>query len=338
MKNLAFHSLLRWKMIIQPILTTSLIHSLWKGGRIYFLNLGVKGRVKKKPAEDACSQSAILFSLFLASARYYVRRFHEIQSTDRPNRFANESAGELPFHNFSIVSHSRVADKQTPCTVVAWQWPFQEAGKCGGLGRGWKPVPGPTRVIRAPCLFQKPLVDNDVAWNYSVSWMFFIPRDRCCSKNIISQTFVRAKSTQWSLSWEYWTVLAASNKHTSEWENSADRILEWQQQVHRELKHQGGRQKEHVNMWNWHDLGDVVTAFTCDLKCFIFRLLWARNFGASVLAGVMRRNANCVESHLCWRVDQNKRISRDAHGTLDHGWIPVIFNLNDGNTNIRTQF
>ena len=31
MKNLAFHSLLRWKMIILPILTTSLVPLSWKG-------------------------------------------------------------------------------------------------------------------------------------------------------------------------------------------------------------------------------------------------------------------------------------------------------------------
>ena len=45
MVNLAFHSLLRWKMIITPILATSLIHlSLGRLERImYFLNLGVKG-------------------------------------------------------------------------------------------------------------------------------------------------------------------------------------------------------------------------------------------------------------------------------------------------------
>ena len=41
LKNLGFHSLLRWKMIILPILTTSLIH-FSKDGRMYFLNLGVK--------------------------------------------------------------------------------------------------------------------------------------------------------------------------------------------------------------------------------------------------------------------------------------------------------
>ena len=41
MKSLAFHSLYRWKMIILPILTTSLMHtySLWKDGSMYFLNL-----------------------------------------------------------------------------------------------------------------------------------------------------------------------------------------------------------------------------------------------------------------------------------------------------------
>ena len=43
MKNLAFHNLLKLKMIILPILTASLIHFQCKVGRIYFLNLGVKG-------------------------------------------------------------------------------------------------------------------------------------------------------------------------------------------------------------------------------------------------------------------------------------------------------
>ena len=36
MKNLAFHSLLRWKMIILPIITTSLIHFSLKGWENYF--------------------------------------------------------------------------------------------------------------------------------------------------------------------------------------------------------------------------------------------------------------------------------------------------------------
>ena len=37
MKNLAFHSLLSWKMIILPILTTSLIHLSLKGwGNVHF--------------------------------------------------------------------------------------------------------------------------------------------------------------------------------------------------------------------------------------------------------------------------------------------------------------
>ena len=49
MKNLAFHSLLRWKVITLPILTTSLIHLSLKAfqrervWRMSFLNLGVKG-------------------------------------------------------------------------------------------------------------------------------------------------------------------------------------------------------------------------------------------------------------------------------------------------------
>ena len=47
MKNLAFQSLLRWKMIILLILTTSLIHlSALKVGRVYFVNLGEKGLMR----------------------------------------------------------------------------------------------------------------------------------------------------------------------------------------------------------------------------------------------------------------------------------------------------
>ena len=43
-RNLAFDSLLIWKVIILPILTISLIYnSLSNVGRVYFLNLGVKG-------------------------------------------------------------------------------------------------------------------------------------------------------------------------------------------------------------------------------------------------------------------------------------------------------
>ena len=42
MKNLAFHGLLRWKMIILPLLTTSLIHFFWLG-ECTLLNLRVKG-------------------------------------------------------------------------------------------------------------------------------------------------------------------------------------------------------------------------------------------------------------------------------------------------------
>ena len=43
LKNLAFHELLRCKMIILPTLATLLIHFLLKVGRMYFLNLGVQG-------------------------------------------------------------------------------------------------------------------------------------------------------------------------------------------------------------------------------------------------------------------------------------------------------
>ena len=42
-ENLAFHSLLRWKMILIQILTTLLMHFLFrKVGRMYFLSSGVK--------------------------------------------------------------------------------------------------------------------------------------------------------------------------------------------------------------------------------------------------------------------------------------------------------
>ena len=49
MKNLAFHSLLRWNMIVLPILTTSLTHFLFKRlGELTFLNLGVKGLISRE--------------------------------------------------------------------------------------------------------------------------------------------------------------------------------------------------------------------------------------------------------------------------------------------------
>ena len=43
MANMVFHSLLGWKMIMLPILTTFLTHFLLEVGRIYFLSLGEKG-------------------------------------------------------------------------------------------------------------------------------------------------------------------------------------------------------------------------------------------------------------------------------------------------------
>ena len=43
MENLAFHSLLRWKMIIIQILATPLMHFLFKRRRRYFLSSGVSG-------------------------------------------------------------------------------------------------------------------------------------------------------------------------------------------------------------------------------------------------------------------------------------------------------
>ena len=46
MENLAFHSLPRWKIIILPILATSLIPFSLKVERMYFLKLGVKRLIK----------------------------------------------------------------------------------------------------------------------------------------------------------------------------------------------------------------------------------------------------------------------------------------------------
>ena len=45
---LAFHRLLRWKMILLPILTTSIIHFSSKLESMYFLNLGVKRLSSRK--------------------------------------------------------------------------------------------------------------------------------------------------------------------------------------------------------------------------------------------------------------------------------------------------
>ena len=59
MKNLAFHSLLRWKMIILPILTTYRTHSSLKGCENVFLNFGAKGLTS---VYMKCRQSVELFS------------------------------------------------------------------------------------------------------------------------------------------------------------------------------------------------------------------------------------------------------------------------------------
>ena len=51
MENLAFRSLLRWKMIILPILASSLVQFLFKKvWRMYFLSLGVKGLTISDPS------------------------------------------------------------------------------------------------------------------------------------------------------------------------------------------------------------------------------------------------------------------------------------------------
>ena len=46
MKNLAFHSLLRWKIIVLAILTTSLIHFFIRGWENLFFELG--GRIEQE--------------------------------------------------------------------------------------------------------------------------------------------------------------------------------------------------------------------------------------------------------------------------------------------------
>ena len=52
MKNLAFHRLLRWKMIMLPILTTTLIHFLFKGWENVLFELGSE-RVKNSMLYDS---------------------------------------------------------------------------------------------------------------------------------------------------------------------------------------------------------------------------------------------------------------------------------------------
>ena len=71
MKNLAFHSLLEWKMIILPILTTSpLPFSLYTIERMYFLNLGVEGLTRGLygtlvlPSNHSATLSLVFYVLF----------------------------------------------------------------------------------------------------------------------------------------------------------------------------------------------------------------------------------------------------------------------------------
>ena len=55
MENLAFHSLLWWKMIILPILTTSAIHTLCKGWESILFELGSE-RVKLRRHKNSFNQ------------------------------------------------------------------------------------------------------------------------------------------------------------------------------------------------------------------------------------------------------------------------------------------
>ena len=57
MKNLAFQSLLRWKMIILSILTTSLIHFSLKGWEIVLFQLGSERVNHFTPKSDQCQIS-----------------------------------------------------------------------------------------------------------------------------------------------------------------------------------------------------------------------------------------------------------------------------------------
>ena len=57
MKNLAFHCLLRWKMIIPPILTTSLIHFSSNGWENVLFEIGSEKVNPFTPESDQCQNS-----------------------------------------------------------------------------------------------------------------------------------------------------------------------------------------------------------------------------------------------------------------------------------------
>ena len=77
--NMAFYSLLRWKMMmILPILTSSLTHfpiNGWKAGRMYFLNLGVKGLIQTLESFDSYI-SNILSACMMLDFHENVRLFY----------------------------------------------------------------------------------------------------------------------------------------------------------------------------------------------------------------------------------------------------------------------
>ena len=69
MKNVAFHSLLRWNTIILPILTTSLIHFSIKVRENVLLNLGVKGLILVSPTRVPSSTSTVFWDGFSAARK-----------------------------------------------------------------------------------------------------------------------------------------------------------------------------------------------------------------------------------------------------------------------------
>ena len=136
-KNLAFHSIFRWKLIILQILTTPLIYiSLWNFGGLYFLSLGVEGlkafHCKKKGFTWTwSSRNYIHMSPPLGRIQDFGKRGSNLwalkaqQPRGLPRKILKSGTSEMPFPRLS-----------------GWIW-----GKKGG---STKPIEPPPLICHSP--------------------------------------------------------------------------------------------------------------------------------------------------------------------------------------------
>ena len=114
MKNLAFHSLLRLIMILLEILTTSLMHFLFKSWENVFLNLGVKGLKDWAAVWLTYWPETITFSPSYQTFFHWKRYFRcgiPCCCSTRPSRCSLAS----PFLSSSWSSFCRLASTSASC-------------------------------------------------------------------------------------------------------------------------------------------------------------------------------------------------------------------------------